>query len=202
MTQDAGLRERLSRRLWGALALGAVAAAVGFMLTVGVRPDVGLAMQDWRFLVKFAITGALAISSGRLVFALGGPMPVSAPKMASLLAGPAILAATVAVELASQPAADWMGLAIGENAAVCLTVIPFLSALPLAFLLAMLRLGAPQRPGLAGAVAGLAAAGLAATFYAAHCSDDSPLFVATWYPLATALVVLAGAACGRRLLQW
>jgi hypothetical protein len=43
---------------------------------------------------------------------------------------------------------------------------------------------------LAGAIAGLAASGIAATFYATNCTDDSPLFVITWYPLATGFVAL------------
>lgn len=158
MAQDARLRERLAVRLRGALGLGVAAAAVSLLLTVGVRPDVGQALQDWRFLVKFMITTALAVSAGRLVFALGGPLPVSSSGLAGLAAGPAILATAVAAELASQPAAAWAGLAIGRNSLVCLTVIPLLSAVPLAFLLAVLRSGAPRRPGLAGAMAGLAAA--------------------------------------------
>jgi hypothetical protein len=55
---------------------------------------------------------------------------------------------------------------------------------------------------VSGAVAGLLAGGLAATLYATHCPDDSPLFVAIWYSLAIALVVLAGAVVGRRVLRW
>ena len=46
-----------------------------------------------------------------------------------------------------------------------------------------LRHGAPTRPAVAGAIAGLLSAGLAATLYASHCTDDSPLFVATWYTI-------------------
>jgi hypothetical protein len=38
--------------------------------------------------------------------------------------------------------------------------------------------------------------------YAAHCSDDSPLFVATWYTLATALVAAIGALAGARFLRF
>ena len=41
-----------------------------------------------------------------------------------------------------------------------------------------------------------------ATLYAFHCFDDSPLFVATWYTLATLVVTAAGALVGRRLLRW
>ena len=54
----------------------------------------------------------------------------------------------------------------------------------------------------AGAVAGLAAGGIAAAIYAWHCPDDSPLFLATWYSLAIAIVVAAGFLLGRRLLRW
>ena len=59
-----------------------------------------------------------------------------------------------------------------------------------------LRHGAPARPAVAGAIAGMLSAGLAATLYASHCTDDSPLFVATWYTLATALVTAVGALLG------
>ncbi|MGE0341338.1 MAG: NrsF family protein, partial [Xanthobacteraceae bacterium] len=65
-----------------------------------------------------------------------------------------------------------------------------------------LRYGAPTQPTLAGAIAGLAAGGIAATFYALNCNNDSPLFVATWYPIAIGIVVLAGATIGSRLLRW
>jgi hypothetical protein len=65
-----------------------------------------------------------------------------------------------------------------------------------------LRHGAPSRPTLAGAVAGLAAGGLAATFYAAHCTDDSPLFVATWYTIAIAVLTLLGALGASRIARW
>ncbi len=62
--------------------------------------------------------------------------------------------------------------------------------------------GAPMRPGLAGMVAGLLAGGLGAALYAAHCPDDSPLFVATWYSLAIAIVMVIGGAVGHRILRW
>ncbi|WP_348647537.1 NrsF family protein [Rhizobium leguminosarum] len=43
---------------------------------------------------------------------------------------------------------------------------------------------------------------LRATIYALNCFDDSPLFVATWYPHATALVATAGYFAGNRCLRW
>jgi hypothetical protein len=51
-------------------------------------------------------------------------------------------------------------------------------------------------------IAGLAAAGISATFYASSGDEDSPLFVLLWYPIAVAIVALAGYLLGRRLLRW
>jgi hypothetical protein len=91
---------------------------------------------------------------------------------------------------------------IGHNARLCLTIIPSLSAFPLACFLYAMRHGAPERPGVAGAVAGLVSAGIAATFYAANCNDDSPLFVMFWYPMAIAVVCAVGALFGQKMLKW
>jgi hypothetical protein len=82
-------------------------------------------------------------------------------------------------------------------AAVTLMSLPLLAAA-----LIGLRRGAPTRPAIAGAIAGMLSAGLAATLYAAHCTDDSPLFVATWYTIATALVAAIGALAGSKMLRF
>ena len=83
-----------------------------------------------------------------------------------------------------------------------MTIIPTLGAIPLTLFVRALRGGAPASPGLCGALAGLAASGIAATFYATNCFDDSPLFVITWYPLATGILVLSGYLAGLRYLRW
>jgi hypothetical protein len=113
-----------------------------------------------------------------------------------------VLVAGVGSELISLPPADWMPTMVGTNAMGCMVLIPLLSALPLVVMIIALRQGAPARPALAGAVAGLVAAGIAATFYATHCQNDSPLFMAVWYAMATAIVAAAGALLGARLLRW
>ena len=91
---------------------------------------------------------------------------------------------------------------VGSNSKVCMTAIPMMSLPLLAASLVGLRHGAPTRPAAAGAMAGLLSAGLAATVYASHCTDDSPLFVATWYSLAAALVTALGALLGSKLLRF
>ena len=77
-----------------------------------------------------------------------------------------------------------------------------LSIAPFAALLFALSEGAPAKPRLTGAVAGIAAGALAATLYAMHCTDDSPLFVATWYTIGIGIMALAGSVLGERLLRW
>jgi hypothetical protein len=91
---------------------------------------------------------------------------------------------------------------VGKNWWTCLMAIPLLSLPLLAGALMGLRHGAPSRPAVAGAIAGLLSAGLAATLYASHCTDDSPLFVAVWYTTATALVTAIGALAGAKLLRY
>lgn len=74
-------------------------------------------------------------------------------------------------------------------------------AYALTLFLAM-RHGAPENPGVAGAIAGLVSAGIAGTLYASNCLDDSPLLVAIWYPVATLMVTAVGFFAGRRWLRW
>jgi len=38
--------------------------------------------------------------------------------------------------------------------------------------------------------------------YASHCTYDTPLFVATWYPIAIAMVTAVGALIGAKVLRF
>jgi hypothetical protein len=91
---------------------------------------------------------------------------------------------------------------VGDNSKICMTAIPVMSLPLLIAALIGLRHGAPTRPAVSGAIAGMLSAGLAATFYASHCTDDSPLFVATWYSIATAMVTVVGALVGSKVLRF
>ncbi|CCV11940.1 hypothetical protein MESS4_360042 [Mesorhizobium sp. STM 4661] len=84
---------------------------------------------------------------------------------------------------------------------VCLTYIPFGSG-PSANFLAVLRHDAPTQPTLAGAICGTFAGAIAATFYAAQCTDDSPLFVATWYMIAHRGLAVIGAVSANIVARW
>ncbi|MEQ1900797.1 MAG: NrsF family protein [Devosia sp.] len=195
---------KASPMLWLAgLTLSAVLVAVLALVgTIGVRPDFGIAISSWRFDYKFVVTLALALSA--FVVVRAGLYPESSARLPLwvLLAGPGLLLAGVIAELLSLPGGAYAMSAVGKNAMLCLTVIPALGIAPLVLLLAALRQGAPTRPGLAGMCAGLLAGGISATLYAANCTDDSPLFVATWYPIGIAGLAIAGGLLGRIVARW
>jgi hypothetical protein len=194
------------RRVSFVLALALLAAApvsiLMFMAELGVRPDVMTAMHNPFFDLKFAVTLALAAAAITISLHLSRP-EASLGGFVWLLAVPAgLLVAGISGEMMMPQRLPMMTRLVGSNSRVCMTAVPLLSLPLLAASLIGLRHGAPTRPALAGALAGLLSAGLAATLYAAHCPDDSPLFVATWYSIATALVTAIGALLGSKVLRF
>ncbi len=188
------------------LALALLAAApvslLIFFAGLGVRPDVMTAMHNPFFDLKFAVTLALAIAAIMVSLHLSRP-EASLRGWAWLLMVPVgVLAAGIAGEMMLPQRLPMMTRLVGSNSRICMTAIPLMSLPLLAASLFGLRHGAPTRPAVAGAIAGLLSAGLAATLYASHCTDNSPLFVATWYTIATALVTAVGALAGSKLLKF
>src|SRR6185369_2182890 len=178
-----------------ALMLALLAAApvslLMFFAELGVRPD-----------LKFAVTLALAIAAIAVSLHLSRPEASLRGFGWLLLAPVGILAAAIGGEMMMPQRLPMMTRLVGKNWWTCLMAIPLMSLPLLAGALIGLRHGAPSRPAVAGAIAGLLSAGLAATLYASHCTDDSPLFVAAWYTIATALVTAIGALAGAKLLRF
>jgi len=173
-----------------------------FLAGFGVRPDVMTAMHNPFFDLKFVVTLTLAITAIIVSLHLSRP-EASLKGWAWLLLIPAgILIVGIVCEMMIPQRLPMMTRLIGSNSRICMTVIPLLAVPVLVAALIGLRHGAPARPAVAGAIAGLLSAGIAATLYASHCTDDSPLFVATWYPIAIALVTAVGALAGSRVLRF
>jgi len=185
-----------------ALLSAAPVSVAMFLAALGVRPDVMTAMHNPFFDLKFVVTLTLALSAMTVSLHLSRP-EASLHGWAWLLLIPAgVLVAGISGEMMLPQRLPMMTRLIGTNSRVCMTAIPLLSLPLLAAALIGLRHGAPARPAVAGAIAGLLSAGLAATLYASHCTDDSPLFVTTWYTIATALVTAIGALAGSRVLRF
>jgi hypothetical protein len=189
-----------TRMLGVATVFGLVVAAALFAAVLGPRPDFTTVMGEPRFVFKFVVTLVLAATAFMLGRRLLGPLDAGTPWWLALT--PLLLALAVAIELSVLPSGSWWTQLIGANALLCLASVPLLALPILIAALAALRQGAPVQPGLAGAVAGLLAGALGAALYAAHCVDDSPLFVAAWYSAAILLVAIAGALAGNRVLRW
>jgi hypothetical protein len=192
----------LGRRIALALVVGLACSVALYWLLLGPRPDIAAAADTMRFWMKCVDSAAFALPTVLLTLRLARPDAKPRALMLWLLAPLLLLAAGVIVELTVTPQSVWMSRLMGATALHCTVTIPMLAAPILAALIVALRAGAPLYPGLTGAMAGAAAAGVGALVYASSCPGDSPLFVATWYPLATLICAGAGALAGRRFLAW
>jgi hypothetical protein len=188
------------------LALALLAAApvsvAMYIAGLGVRPDLMTAMHNPFFDLKFLVTLALAVPAIAISLHLSRPEASLQGWKWLLLIPVGLLLAGIASEMMLPQRLPMMTRLVGNNSRLCMAAIPLMSLPLLVAALIGLRHGAPTRPAVAGAIAGLLSAGLAATLYASHCIDDSPLFVATWYTIATALVTAVGALAGSRVLRF
>jgi hypothetical protein len=188
------------------LALALLAAApvslLMFVTELGVRPDVMSAMHNPFFDLKFAITLALASAAITVALHLSRPEASLRGWMWLLMIPVGLLVVGISGEMMMPQRLPMMVRLVGNNSKVCMTAVPLMALPLLVAALIGLRHGAPTRPAITGAMAGLLSAGLAATLYASHCEDDSPLFVATWYTIATAMVTAIGALLGSRVLRF
>ncbi|HXR91213.1 MAG TPA: NrsF family protein [Steroidobacteraceae bacterium] len=190
----------ISRMLLMAVLSGMAFSAVLFGITLHVRTDIWKAIGTVRFDFKLVVTLTLAVTAAMGLPRSARPQDGNGSPW-TLAAAPLLVAVAVAVDLLMGPH-EWLRRLIGQNALHCLLLIPMLSLAPAIALLLALRSGAPLNPKAAGARAGLLASGLGATLYALTCPDDSPLFIATWYTMATGTVTALCAYIGRYALRW
>ncbi len=203
VADNATVAPPISRTVLLSLLAGTAVAAAIFATTMGLRGDFFWSIVNSpRFIFKFVVTLGVAIPAYFIVRRLARPEQPAGRLVWMLAIVPLMLTAAVLLEMSVIPPDQWKIYQVGSNSMMCMTLIPALSLAPLAAVLYALRQGAPANPTLAGAFGGLLSVGVGATLYATHCVDDSPLFLATWYPLAAAIVIALGALLGSRLLRW
>ncbi|HET6387851.1 NrsF family protein [Hyphomicrobium sp.] len=186
-----------------AVGVGALVSTLIFFWSLGLRANFAeSAVSSLRFLFKYVLTFSLAIPAYVLVRGLSRPDFQPGNKLWWLALAPALLLSAMGLEMLAVPSDQWHAKMVGYNSLTCLVVIPLLSFAPLAAVLYALRQGAPANPALAGAIGGLLSASIAATLYASHCRDDSPLFLAAWYTIGFVLMTGIGALAGSRILRW
>lgn len=180
-----------------ALLLSGAPAFVLLLAVFGLRADLADAIFQPDFLIRALFLLALAGASLSLIPQLG--RPGAAIAWHRLVWAFPLLAIGLLAERAG-----WISTAMPAEIPmwICIAGISSLGLLPVLALLLVLRHQAVTRPGLAGAVAGLAGGAIGASLYALSCIATLPSYVALWYGLALVLCSAAGAVAGRRLLRW
>ena len=184
-----------------ALVTAVIAVAASLNATLGLRADLAVAITSPRFLFKVAVVGTLALTAF-LSLRISAYPGADWRLWHALLPATFLLSAGVTVELFSVQPAEWAARTMGQNSLTDVAAISLLGLPPLCGFITALGHGAPPRSASAGMLAGVLSGAIAATFYAAHGTDDSPLFVAAWYSLAIGVLAVIGAAAGRLLIRW
>ena len=192
----------LERRAARGVAAGGAVTLALFALLWGLRPALGTALSEPVVLAKTLLPLVLGGLASILVLRAARPGAKAGPAGWLVWAVPAAVAGLVFWAWGTTVPGQRLQLFMGHSIHVCLPSIAALSLPMLAGLLRALRRGAPVHPALCGALAGLAAGGLATTLYSLFCTEDSPLFYGVWYSLGILLVAGMGALAGRRMLRW
>jgi hypothetical protein len=202
LAQDRHVAPTPARQFARSLPVAMLVAAAALLLTYGPRADLLQVVSAPRFLFKFLVTMSLAVPALVLLPRLAVPLPKAGGWLRALWLAPVVMLAGVLLELVVLPRDSWAVAAVGNNGLWCLFMVPTLAIAPLVATLHGLRQSAPANPARAGAVAGLASGSLAAAVYALHCTGDSPLFVALWYPLGVLFIGAVGAWLATRVARW
>ncbi len=190
------------RRLSLVAAAGALVAGALVLAWLGLRPDLGLAVQGGFFWIKAAFTAALAACFYTATRRLARPehsAPVALTMAAIVFAG---FAAIAAAQFSHLDPAGQVAALKGGSWTVCSRNIFVLGAPTTLMTLLVLRGLAPTKPILAGLVGGLFSGALAATVYGLHCPEATFIFVSLWYSLGMLGCGLLGAVLGRWMLRW
>jgi hypothetical protein len=182
--------------------VGGVAASTLLMwASLGLRPDLSVAMTGSAFWMKFSYVLAIG-ALGLWMVERQARAGAEARLPFMLLAVPVVALVLAAAAELSAPRADSAALIMGSSASVCAFLILMLALPIFAGLFLALRRLAPTRLTMAGAAAGLAAGGWSASIYSFHCTESTAPFIVIWYSLGMVLAAALGALLGRWVLRW
>jgi hypothetical protein len=203
LARDLAAPPRGVRPLGIRLLVATLIAALTILLVIAfglsVNPDLAHGLNP---AIPFTLAAALVLAAGAFWTATTLGRPDANAHARWLLLPALILALGVGAELVTWPPATWTERLMGSEPLICFALVSLLSLPILGAALFALRSGAPTRPGLSGAMAGLMAGGTTAALYTLHCPEDSLLFVVAWHVPAVALVAAIGALLAGKLLRW
>jgi hypothetical protein len=194
-------RSLVPQRLGLGLLAGMAGTFLVLLLTLRLRPDLGVAVTGAAFWIKLSYTLSLA-ALGLWLVERQSRAGADAAAPGWLLPAPVMLLALVAAWQLSRAPADWLVLTMGQSARVCSLLIAALSLPIFVGVFWAMRALAPTRLTLAGASAGLLAGAAGASLYCLHCPEAAAPFVLAWYSLGILVVTGLGALAGRWALRW
>jgi hypothetical protein len=195
-------RYAVGQRIALGMICGAAISIVSIVALLGIRNDLGAAVQGFSFWMKWGYTASLGLIAIAATSQLARP-EASRLSWVWLLAVPILLLAGIGIaELVHAPPGTAIDMWLGVSWSWCPWIVLLLSLPFFVGLLWSFRRFAPTRLRAAGAAAGLSAGAWAATLYCLHCPEVSAMFVLTWYSLGIGLATLLGALLGPRVLRW
>lgn len=172
-----------------------------WLALVGARADI-MTSGFQPTVIKTILGSLLLVCATHAALILSRPGIPSRDALRILALIPLCAATVMTAEWLTLGSNNWQGRLFGKDIVPCLIGIPLLAVLPLIATLQALRAGAPSQPGLCGGVAGLMAGGIAIVIYGLFCTENSALFIGTWYLAASLMTAAIGAVLGRSFLRW
>ncbi|HVZ99401.1 MAG TPA: DUF1109 domain-containing protein [Caulobacterales bacterium] len=193
-------RPQWRRRLALTLLVGFAIALILTALSIGLRPDIGVALGPVLLKAGFSALGAAVALP--LAARLMRPGRALGWRVAAVLIFFGVCALAAAIALIGMAPEKRLAMWLGGGFPWCLVLIPIFATPTAIGLVWLVRGLAPTRLTLSGAAIGAVSGSIGALAYSMHCPIDSVPFVATWYAAAIALCAAIGAVLGSRLLRW
>jgi hypothetical protein len=194
----------LSIRFVIAIVVGIVLGLIGIKLTLGFRPDIGVAAPI--VALKAGLSALIATFAGGLAMTMAKPIATGSGQIKRAGAPIVILACALlsigAITLFSTSPGHRFEAFTGGGFPWCIIIIPIAGIPTASLLMWAMKDAAPTRLALAGAGIGAVSGGIGAMVYAMFCPVDSVAFVTIWYVVGIAIASALGAFAGVKLLRW
>ncbi|MCK8782507.1 DUF1109 domain-containing protein [Rhizobium sp. NTR19] len=180
-----------------ALVIALLAAIAVVLATAGARAD--FSDYFWSWTSQFKVIGMLLLAAGAVHAVWAAVTPGERARlMQGVLPAGVFLLIGALLDRSNLPVFGAHSLSV----VLCVGTIIAASLPALVVILIAMRRGIPTRLTNAGVAAGLLAGSVGALSYTIACLNDGATFVATWYPVAIAIVTLLGRAITPRALTW
>lgn len=197
------VRRRIAARDLTAFVVLAALEFLAYLLFRGARPDMPEAMTHMMFWWKAGSLALLAVIG--VVTTIGALDPARSPRpglRALALAAAGAVAVGWAIDAGSGGAGALLTRLDWREGLACVAAVVTLALPALGALVVLMRRGAATDPAGAAMAAGAAAAAWGGVVFTLHCPHDDPLYVALWFAVAIAAVMLIARAVVPRLIRW